>query len=392
MPIRPEQHYFGAGPAMLPTDAIAQLSSDIVSYLNNGIGITEISHRSADAVAVINDAKADLVKTLDIPDTHDVIFAQAGGTGGFAMVAYNMMSYYAYKHGKTGVANYLVTGAWSEKAAAEAKRIGFDVNIACDAKAASQNGKYGSIPPESQWTLTKDPKDIAYVYYCDNETVGGVEFPSVPNVPEGVDLVGDMSSNILSRRFDVSKFAIAFGGAQKNVGIAGVTFYIVRKDILDASKRLSPEEERKLGLPVAPIILDLPIIYKNNSLYNTLPIFCVRALDLCVRDVLNKGGLIAQEQESDSKAAKVYNVVDSYPKLYNCPIDKACRSKMNIVFTLPSPEIEKEFLQGATEKGLNGLKGHRSVGGIRVSNYNAVSVNSTNILVDYMTEFAKKHN
>lgn len=390
---RPEQHYFGAGPALLPTSAISQLSSDIISYLNNGVGLTEISHRSADAVAIVEDAKNDLKKALDVPDTHEVVLAQGGGTGGFAVVAYNMMAYHAFKSGgKTnGVANYLVTGSWSQKAAEEAQRLGFNVNIACNAKSASSTGKYGSIPAESEWTLTPNSSDIAYVYYCDNETVGGVEFPSIPNVPAGVDLVADMSSNILSRKFDVSKFAIVFGGAQKNVGIAGVSFYIVRKDILESSNRLPIEQQRQLGIPICPIVFDLPTIYKNNSLYNTLSIFCVRALDLCVRAVLEKGGLAAQEKESDDKADKVYKCINDRPTFYNCPVDKACRSKMNIVFTLPNSDLEKEFLEGAKAKHLEGIKGHRSVGGIRVSNYNAVSVNSIDILVEYLEEFAKKH-
>lgn len=389
--IRDEQHYFGAGPALLPDHVVAQASSDLISYLNNGIGITEISHRSADGVSIIDEAKAHLVKALNIPDTHDVIFAQGGGTGGFAIVAYNLMAHYAYKHGKAGVANYIVTGGWSEKAAEEAKRLGFNVNIAAHAKKLSKNGKYDSIPAESEWQLTKDPKDIAYIYYCDNETVNGVEFPNIPKVPEGVDLVVDMSSNILSRQFDVSKFAFIFGGAQKNIGIAGVTFYIVRKDILDASKRLPVDEERKLGLPIAPIVFDLPTLHKNNSLYNTLPIFCVRILDLCVQTVLNKGGLAEQQKESENKAKKIYAVIDNFPELYKAPVEKSARSKMNIVFTLPDAETEKEFLKGAAEKKLNGIKGHRSVGGIRVSNYNAVTVGSTDILVAYLTEFANAH-
>lgn len=384
--IRPLPHYFGAGPALLPESVIEQAAKDLVSYKDNGIGVCEISHRSADAIEIINEAKANLTKAMNIPDTHEVVFQQGGGTGAFAAVPYNLMSSYAYKNKKAGVANYIVTGSWSSKALGEAKRLGFETNVVVNSKEA--NGKYGAIPDESTWKFSS-PEDIAYVYYCDNETVDGVEFPNIPeSIPEGVNIVADMSSNIMSREVDVSKFAVICAGAQKNIGVAGITIYIIRKDLLE---RLPLEEERKLGLPVCPIIFDFPTLVKNNSTYNTLPIFGVYILNLCVKHVLDKGGLKAQQTESENKAKQVYDLIDSNPDLYRSPVDPKVRSKMNIVFTLPNAELEKKFLDGAKALKLNGIKGHRSVGGIRISNYNAVSQVSIDILAKYMTQFAQEN-
>jgi phosphoserine aminotransferase len=276
-----------------------------------------------------------------------------------------MMAAYASKTGKVGKADYVVTGSWSQKASEEAKRLGLDVNIVVNAKSTSQSGKYGSIPPQSDWKFSK-PEDTAFVYYCDNETVNGVEFQFVPEVPEGVELVADMSSNILSRPFDVSKFGLIFAGAQKNIGIAGVSVYIIKKTLLD---RVSDEKLRDLGLPLVPIFLDFPTIVKNNSAYNTISIFAVHIVGLTVEHLIKRGGLEYQANESEAKAQKVYEVIDKHPKLYVASVERSCRSRMNIVFNIAgSDTIEKEFLDRAQERGLTGLKGHRSVGGIRVSN------------------------
>lgn len=370
---RDEPYYFGAGPALLPESVVHQASADLIKYLGNDIGICEISHRSTDAIAVINNAKENLANAFNIPDTHEIVFAQGGGTGGFAAVPYNLMAHYAYKNNKLGKADYIVTGGWSEKAAAEAKRLGFDVNIVANSK-DSNNGKYGSISDESTWKFS-NPEDTAYVYYCDNETVNGVEFPSIPNVPQGVDIVADMSSNILSRKIDISKFAVILAGAQKNIGVAGITLYIIRKDIL---KRLSHEDEVKLGLPICPIVFDFPTLVKNNSTYNTLPIFGVHVLNLCIKSILDKGGLAVQQKESERKAEKIYSLLDKYSNVYHSPVKQNVRSKMNIVFTLPNSELEQEFLAGAKSLKLNGLKGHRSVGGIRISNCKYFNNNKRN--------------
>ncbi len=199
-------HYFGAGPALLPTEVLQQAAAELIDYQNIGIGVGEISHRSGPATAIIDSAKDGIKKLLDVPDTHEVFFLQGGGTTGFAAAAYNLMAAFAKKTNKKGKADYFVTGVWSTKAEQEAKRLGFDTNIVVNAK-DHNNGKFGIIPPESEWKFS-NPKDTAYIYMCDNETVHGVEFPFVPKVPEGVELVADLSSNFLSRKIDVSKYGL----------------------------------------------------------------------------------------------------------------------------------------------------------------------------------------
>lgn len=381
---RDEPNYFGAGPALLPNDIVVQSAADFVNYNDSGLGLGEISHRSSDAVAVINDTKANIAKALDVPDTHEILFLQGGGSGGFSVIAYNMLAAFASKTGKKGKADYFITGDWSLKASKEAERLGIEVNVVTNSKA--QLGKFGSIADKSTWKFGK-PEDTAYVYYCDNETVAGVEFSEMPEVPEGVELVADMSSNILSRQFDVSKFGLVFGGAQKNIGIAGISFYIVKKALLE---RVSDKELLALGVPLAPIVFDFPTISKNNSLYNTLPIFGVHVMNLCVQKVLEKGGLSKQEEESKRKAAALYSVLDEHPDIFNLPVAKDARSKMNIVFTLKNDALEEKFLKTSAQNGLTGLKGHRSVGGIRVSNYNAVTEESMQLLISFVKKFASE--
>ncbi|KAK9371226.1 pyridoxal phosphate-dependent transferase [Lipomyces kononenkoae] len=383
---RAQPHYFGAGPALLPAQVLKQAAIDLLNYKDSGLGLGEISHRSAFAVSVVDSAKATIKELLSVPETYEVFFLQGGGTGEFSAVVYNLLASFALKTGKKGKADYLITGSWSQKAAEEAIRLGVDVNMAVDARKWSSNGKsYGTIPDPSTWTLG-NAEETAYVYYCDNETVSGVEFPYIPEVPEGVELVADMSSNILSREFDVTKFGLVFAGAQKNIGMAGVTVCIIKKELLARPK---DDDLLALGIPLAPLVLDFPTIVKNNSLYNTLPIFNLHIVNLTTQLLYDNGGLKVQEVLSDAKAKKIYEALDSAPKgVYNCIVDKACRSRMNIVFAIPGEGNEKAFLDGAKARGLTGLQGHRSVGGIRVSNYNAVSVESVDLLVDWINMFA----
>lgn len=362
---RDQVHYFGAGPALLPSTVIEQSAKEFVTYKDNGVGLGEISHRSSDATAVINDAKAKIIELLDVPDSHEVFFGQGGGSGGFAAVVMNLSSSFASKTHKKGKADYFVTGSWSTKAANEAKRLGIEVNLVLDPKLVARGGKkFGAIPPKSTWKFS-DPRDTAYVYYCDNETVDGVEFTTIPQVPEGVELVADMSSNILSKSIDVSRFGLIFGGAQKNIGIAGVSLYIIKKSLLTS---LPSSELIKLGLPVVPTFLDFQEIVKNNSAYNTVSIFAVRVVSLNMDYLLSKGGLKVQQEESNRKAQKIYAVLDKYPSLFKLPVEKDCRSRMNIVFNIVGEGLEGDFIKEASVNSLTGLKGHRSVGGIRVSN------------------------
>ncbi|KAG5364800.1 Phosphoserine aminotransferase [Yarrowia sp. E02] len=384
---RPHPNYYGAGPALLPSEVIEDAAAGMVDYQGLGIGLGEISHRSGQATEIINGAKNNLKQLLDVPDTHEVFFAQGGGSGGFAAIVYNLLGAYAKETGKKGKVDYFITGDWSKKATEEAVKLGADVNVVSDSRKFSDNGKFGVIAPKDTWTFS-DPKETAYVYYCDNETVAGVEFPETPKVPEGVELVADMSSNILSKVLDVSQFGLIFGGAQKNIGIAGVSFYIIKKTLL---AKADVETLRKLDIAITPSFMDFEIIVKNNSAYNTVSIPAVYVVEKVSEQLIKKGGLKVQQKEAEEKAGFLYAALDSHKKLYNLPVAVADRSKMNIVFTIHGEGLEDKFLKEAAAKGLSGLKGHRSVGGIRISNYNAVTVQSAELLKDFINEFAKQN-
>ncbi|KAK9456945.1 pyridoxal phosphate-dependent transferase [Dipodascopsis uninucleata] len=385
---RPSLCYFGAGPAILPIEVLEQASKDLVNYNESGLGLGEISHRSATGIAVVDSAKNNIRELLDIPDSHEVVFLQGGGTGLFAVALYNMLAAFAKKTGKKGKVDYIVTGSWSKKASDEAIRLGIDTNIVVDSRKANPAGKFVSIPDTSTWKFG-NPEETAYVYYCDNETVDGVEFPSVPQIPEGVELVCDMSSNILTRKVNVSKYGMIFAGAQKNVGIAGVTICIVKRSLLDQP---TSAELRALDIPLAPIVFDLPTVVKNNSLYNTLPIFNTHVISLTTKLLIESGGIEAQEKRTALKTEKLYNALDSAPEgIFNLPVERRSRSRMNIVFTISGEGREKQFLDGAKERGITGITGHRSVGGFRISNYNAVTEEAVDKLINWINEFVKTH-
>lgn len=380
---REEPNYFGAGPAALPTSVLQKAAADLISYEGDSVGVGEISHRSKAAVKVIDDTKANFAKLLSIPDTHEVFFMQGGGTTGFSAAVYNLLASHAKKTGTKGKAAYAVTGAWSQKSAEEAKRLGVDVDVVVNTKPT----KYTEIPPYSEWKPIA--KDTAYLYVCDNETVHGNEFSDIPGadyLPEGVELVADMSSNILSKRIDVGKYGLIMAGAQKNVGLAGLTIYIIKKSLLEHA---SDDELRALGVPLAPIAIHFPSVVANNSMYNTIPIFTCDVLKLVTDKLLQDGGIEAVQKANESKAAKLYGALEQYPLVYKLPVAAAARSKMNVVFTLADDALEAQFILGAADKKLTGLKGHRSVGGMRASIYNAVSERSVDLLVAYVNEFAK---
>ncbi|GEQ67127.1 hypothetical protein JCM33374_g790 [Metschnikowia sp. JCM 33374] len=383
---REEPHHFGAGPALLPTDVLKQAALDLLTFDGENLGVGEISHRSKTAIKIIDDTKANFAKLLDIPDTHEVFFMQGGGTLGFASVAYNLMANYAKRTGKKGKAAYAVTGGWSKKAVEEAKRLGFDVDVVIDTKAS----KFNHIPSYAEWDPI-DKENTAYLYVCDNETVHGNEFSNVPGpeyLPENVELVADMSSNILSKKLDVSKYGLIMAGAQKNVGLAGLTVYIIKKSLLPQS---SDDELKALGIPLTPIAFQFPIVVANNSAYNTIPIFTCHILKLVTEKLLEIGGIDAIQKINEQKASALYGILEKYPQLFKLPVETNSRSKMNVVFTLPNEDLESKFLKGAAEEKLTGLKGHRSVGGIRASLYNAVSEQSVAKLVKYIQKFAEEN-
>lgn len=422
MPSREEIHYFGAGPAPLPTPVLEEASRVLLNYKDTGIGITEISHRSADANEVLSTAQQALRELLDIPESdgpegYQILFLQGGGSGEFSAVVSNLVSVWVAKQLKAVNGDeeklkqivqsqlkldYFVTGSWSLKASQEAARLvgGEYVNIVTDAR-KSREGKFGVIPDSSTWTASSS-SEPALTYYCDNETVDGVEFQSTPT---GTNLVADLSSNFLSRPVDVRKHAVIFGGAQKNIGTTGVTIAIVSNAFLPPhAEYAKPELLRKLGLPIGPIVFDYPTIAKNNSLYNTLPIFDVwiagqvmqRLLQLhpqSEQDGQQQQRIAGQAQESNQKAQLLYHTLDSNEKVYQVVPDQSVRSRMNICFRVKGgdADAEKAFLKGAENRGLLGLKGHRSVGGIRISNYNAVPVSAAEKLAKYLQDFAQEN-
>ena len=422
MPSRDDVHYFGAGPAPLPTPVLEEASKVILNYNDSGVGIAEMSHRSPEATAILAHAKSCLRQLLDIPesegpDGYEILFLQGGGSGEFSATIYHMVSIWVakqWKHFKDqneeGVAierlrdvvekkmklDYLVTGSWSLKASQEAARLlgSEKVNIVTDAR-KQRDGKFGVIPPQDAWTQTQDGADCVMTYYCDNETVDGVEFN---NVPSGHNLIADMSSNFLSRPVDVRKHAAIFGGAQKNIGTTGITIAIISNKLLPPHAEMAdPKLLRQLGLPIGPVVLDWPTIAKNNSLYNTLPIFDVWIAGKVMERLLamhpSSGSMriSGQQAESDKKAQMLYSVLDG-KSCYHVVPDKSARSRMNLCFRVKDgdAEAEKTFIKGAESQGLLGIKGHRSVGGIRISNYNAVPVSAVEKLTQYLLDYAKQ--
>ncbi|EEA24973.1 Phosphoserine transaminase [Talaromyces marneffei ATCC 18224] len=413
--------YFGAGPAGLPTDVLTTAAAALLNYQQTGLGVAEHSHRSTLAADIVNNMKADLADFLEIPSTHDVLIMQGGGSGQFDATVYNsVLVWVENQRQKIVQANadiseedlikqiqqkvqsglrldYLVTGSWSLKANQEAVRLlgPSHVNVATDSRKVN-DGKFGKIADESSWNLSDKP---AMIYLCENETVDGVEWPSFPKILESKAddetlVIGDFSSTILSRRIPFDQFSIVYFGAQKNLGLPGITVVVIKKSILATLSQGKPELARKVGLPVPPTILDYAVTAKNNSLYNTLSIFDVFVAGQVLKKLLatfpNK--VRGQEALSGKKAGLLYDVLDSYPEIYKVVPDKSVRSRMNICFRVTKggnvDEAEKAFIKGATERGLLGLKGHRSVGGIRVSNYNVVDEAGAHKLATFLKDFA----
>ncbi|KAL8708147.1 MAG: hypothetical protein Q9220_006908 [cf. Caloplaca sp. 1 TL-2023] len=431
MPSRQDVAYFGAGPAPLPTKVLEDGAQAFVNFQNTGLSLAEISHRSTTANKILADTKAALTALLDIPDSHDILFMHGGGSGEFSAVIFNMVAVWVEKRRREAEAelgkdeekiiervrrqiqedlrlDYLVTGSWSLKACQEASNLlqplgeGF-VNVAVDSR--EKTGKFDNIPPEDTWTLTppksKGGKGSAFVYYCDNETVDGVEFPSFPKCLDQASqdasdetlVVADMSSNFLSRRVDVSKYAVIFGGAQKNIGITDVTLVIVRKDIMSCQP--PPSFLHAVGVWSPPTVFNWSVIAKNNSLYNTMPIFSIWIAGEVMRGLLTihgDKGLAGQEELANKKAKLLYDTLEKYPEVYQVVPSYTIRSRMNICFRIRGGDSdqEKAFLEYAEAQLLQGLKGHRSVGGIRASNYNAVPLENVQKLASYLEDFATK--
>ncbi|WP_018866291.1 MULTISPECIES: 3-phosphoserine/phosphohydroxythreonine transaminase [unclassified Thioalkalivibrio] len=353
---------FSAGPAALPQAVLERARDELLDFRGSGMSVMEMSHRGKPFMAVAEKAEQDLRKLMNIPENYSVLFLQGGATGQFAAIPLNLAN------GQS--TDYIDTGAWSGKAIKEAQKYG-PVNIV----ASSQASGYDSIPDRASWNL--DP-NAAYVHYTPNETIGGVEFPDIPDVGD-VPLVADMSSTILSRPIDVSKFGVIYAGAQKNIGPAGLTVVIVRNDLL----------ERERQAPV-PAVLDWALQAKNDSMYNTPPTFGWYLAGLVFEWLLEQGGLEAMAEINQRKAAKLYQYIDN-SAFYRNPVEPAARSWMNVPFILADDALDGSFLNEADAAGLSSLKGHRSVGGMRASIYNAVPESAVDALIEFMADFENRH-
>jgi phosphoserine aminotransferase len=351
---------FSAGPAMLPAEVLARAGDEMLDWRGSGMGVMEMSHRGKEFMGIAAEAEADLRALLAIPSGYKVLFLQGGATLQFAQVPMNLLA------GK-GKADYVVTGEWSKKAVKEAKNY-CDVAVA----ATSEDRNFTYAP--KQWKVRPD---AAYVHYCSNETIGGVEFHTVPSTGN-VPLVADASSHFLSRPMDVSRLGLIYAGAQKNAGPAGLTFVIVRDDLIGKAAKGTPT------------VMDYKLQAEADSMLNTPASYAMYVAGLVFKWLKQQGGLAAIEQKNIQKAKLLYDYLDSSAFFRN-PVAKEDRSRMNVPFTLKDSKLDDAFLKGAAERGMVQLKGHRSVGGMRASIYNAMPIEGVQALVSYMREFEAKH-
>ncbi len=355
-------HNFSAGPAALPLPVLERIRADIPDWNGTGMTVMEVSHRGKAFIETAAKAERDVRDLLAIPDDYSVMFMQGGATMQFSMVPLNLAT-----AGQT--VDYLQTGSWSKKAIAEARRY-CKVNVAAD----SADRKFTYIPPQSEWHLSRD---AAYVHYTPNETIDGVEFHCIPQT-DGVPLVADMSSTILSRPVDVSRFGIIYAGAQKNIGPAGITLVVMRKELLEAARSDIPS------------LLAYKIYAESESMTNTPPTFAWYVAGLVFEYLKEQGGLESVARRNQRKASKLYAAIDD-SEFYSNPVQPDCRSWMNVPFMLADPALDGKFLAGAEQAGLTNLKGHRSVGGMRASIYNATSEEAVDALIQYMLEFERRN-
>lgn len=355
---------FAAGPATLPAKVVKQAQDELFNWRGSGMSVMEMSHRGKEFTSIIQKAEKDFRELLKVPDNYAVLFLQGGASTQFSSIPLNLC-------GPEDVADYIVTGSWSDKAYKEAQKY-CKANLAWSGKSE----KYTRLPSASEYKLTPGAK---YVHICANETIQGVEFKDYPEVDGDTILVADVSSNFCSKPIDVSKFGVIYGGVQKNIGPAGVAIAIVRKDLLGKAQ------------PQTPVMLDFKTHADNNSLYNTPPCFTIYVCGLVFEDLLAQGGLEAIEQRNIEKAQLLYDAIDGSNGFYKCPVEKSVRSCMNVPFTMGTPELEAAFLKEAASQGMVQLKGHRSVGGVRASIYNAMPKAGVEKLVSLMKSFQAKN-
>jgi phosphoserine aminotransferase len=353
---------FSAGPAVLPKEVLQQAQAELVDWRGSGMSVMEMSHRGKEYMGIHAQAEADLRELMGIPANYKVLFLQGGAHLQFSMIPLNLM------RGKLS-ADYVNTGEWSKKAMAEAKKF---IQVNEVVSNTDKNCTY--VPDFKNWKLDKN---AAYVHYTTNETIGGVEFNWLPDTGK-VPLVADMSSNILSRPYDVSKFGLIYAGAQKNIGPAGVALVIVREDLLGHAD------------PRLPTMLDYKIHADNDSMYNTPPTYGIYMSGLVFQWLKKNGGVAAMERVNIAKAELLYKTIDASNGFYVCPVAKADRSRMNVPFRTRDAALDAEFVKQAEARGLLQLKGHRLTGGMRASIYNAMSLAGVQALADFMDEFAQR--
>jgi phosphoserine aminotransferase len=351
---------FSAGPAALPLEVLEQVREELLDWHGIGASVMEISHRGKVFLGIAQQAEADLRELLAIPSSYKVLFLQGGATAQFAGIPLNLTT-------RDSTADYVNTGAWSKKAIGEGRKY-CRVNVAADAA----QSKYTSIPPQDEWRLTPD---AAYVHYTPNETIGGVEFHWIPQTDR--PLVADFSSTILSRPVDVARFGVIYAGAQKNMGPPGLAVVIVRDDLLGRARS------------DIPAVLDWTAMAGDGSMLNTPASFSWYVAGLVFQWLKRRGGLGAMERLNRAKAATLYAAIDG-SSMYRNPVEPACRSWMNVTFTLARPELDADFLEGAKGAGLMGLAGHRLVGGMRASIYNAMPMAGVDALIDFMRDFERR--
>ena len=354
---------FAAGPATLPLEVLQQAQAELTDWHGSGMSIMEMSHRSKAFIGVAADAEKDLRELMGVPSNYKVLFLQGGATGQFAAIPMNLAT-------PDATVDYVNTGNWSKKAITEAKAYCAKVNVVAD----SGDTNYCTVPDQAGW---KHTPGAAYLHYTPNETIGGVEFGFVPDAGD-TPLVADFSSSILSRPVDVSKFALIYGGAQKNIGPSGICVVIVRDDLIGRAR------------PDTPSIWNYKEMAATDSMSNTPPTFGWYIAGLVFKWLKQQGGLAAMGERNRAKAAKLYAAIDG-SGFYRNPVPVAFRSWMNVPFTLARPELDKPFLSEAQAAGLTNLEGHRSVGGMRASIYNAMPPEGVDALIGFMQEFKRRH-
>ncbi|GAA5161231.1 3-phosphoserine/phosphohydroxythreonine transaminase [Viridibacterium curvum] len=363
---------FGAGPAVLPEAVLQQAAAEMLDWRGSGMSVMEMSHRGKEFMSIIAQAEADLRELMAVPANYKVLFMQGGAIGENAIIPLNLL-------GKNPKADYIDTGSWSGKSIKEASRYG-DVHVAASScRPEAKQGKYTTIPAVADWRVRKD---AAYLHICGNETIDGVEYLQWPDMDalglKGVPLFVDVSSHILSRPMDVSQFGLMYGGAQKNIGPAGLAVVIIREDLL---------EQAQAGCPSA---FHYKTVAENGSMYNTPPTYSIYIAGLVFQWLKAQGGVAAMEAKNRAKAALLYDALDA-SGFYVNHVARECRSLMNVPFFLRDESLNDAFLEGAKARGFLQLKGHKSVGGMRASIYNAMSLEGVQALVGYLKEFEKSH-